>query len=132
MSDSFIVSTATTALTANASAASSTGLQVSGGGEFVAGHTFTLAIPALTTGMLPHNETMTYSVETSTAASGGTWTTLIPVIAQQVGSASAGAAGSTMKFRTPDSTLPFVRVTATPSAGAGDAHTVSFVLNFSM
>ena len=94
-------------------------LPVSPRSDFAAEVDFLVTAPALNATQLPNAATMTYSVQTDTTAAFASPTTVIEVLGVQIGVSSAGAAGSSMRFRLQSGTQPFVRAVATGS-GNGD------------
>ncbi|QDT39730.1 hypothetical protein [Stratiformator vulcanicus] len=118
------------ALPADASAVTSDAidLQVTPTGDFLANCEFLLEAPALATGELGDDDTMTYDLVASEAADLSNPVTLASALITQTGAGGAGAAAATARYRPPTDVKRYVGFKATNSA-AGDASGKSATLS---
>jgi hypothetical protein len=81
-----------------------------------------LTAPALTTGQLPDGKTFTYAIVHSDNADLSASVALDPAAIVQTGAGGVGAAGASVRFKTPSILARYIGFTVTPSAsGTGDA-----------
>jgi hypothetical protein len=96
-------------------------------GDFVGLVQFTIAAPALATGVLADGAHMTYDVYHAASADLSDGVALYPGVLVQTGAGGAGAAAATFEFRVPTNVKRYVYFKATNS-GAGNASALSATL----
>lgn len=116
----------TKALSNGAGTVSSDGIDTGNGpnGTFLVDHDFVIEAPALTTAMLPDDQTMIYHVYHDTDSAFGSETLLYSAAITQTGAGGAGAGAATKRLKLPSDVKQYVRVKAV-KAGSGNASTVS-------
>lgn len=86
-----------------------------GGGDIVAPCEVKISAPAVTTGELDDDHTMSYTLQMDNDSAFGSPTTLLADLITQTGAAGAGAAAATKTVRLPVACERYIRLAATAS-----------------
>ena len=102
-----------------------------GGGKNARIEDFEIEIqaPALTKAQAANSQTVTYSVQHSTASGSG-YTALSGTLLTQTGAGGVGASASSVRYRVPSDCYRYLNVAAVSSAGAGNPSTASCTVVF--